>query len=50
MTVVFEGEGGYDGLTAIVGTSDPEFGNGYAMHGLIVDGYLPPDAEHVETE
>ena len=48
-TAVFDGEDGYEGLTAVVEVTEIER-DGYNLHGLIVDGYLPPNAEHFEAE
>jgi hypothetical protein len=41
LTWVFDGEGAYEGLTAIVEITEVAW-QGYGMHGLIVDGDLPP--------
>ena len=48
-TAVFHGEDGYEGLTAVVEVNETAW-TGYELHGLIVDGYLPPNAEHFEAE
>jgi hypothetical protein len=48
-TTTFDGEGDYDGLTAVVEMAEIS-GEGYHAHGVIVDGYLPPNAEHFGSE
>lgn len=42
-TAAFDGEGGYEGQTAIVEISEVA-GQGYTFHGLILDGDLPTSA------
>jgi hypothetical protein len=39
-TAVFDGEGAYDGLTAVVGIT--RYGGGWDLEGVIIDGSLPP--------
>lgn len=48
-TTVFHGEDGYAGLSAVVEITETER-TGYVLHGLIIDGYLPPRAEPFEAE
>jgi hypothetical protein len=48
-TTTFDGEGDYEGLTAVVEMAEIS-GEGYHAHGVIVDGYLPPNAEHFGSE
>jgi hypothetical protein len=40
-TAVFDGEGGYDDLTAIMGIT--RYGGGWDIEGVILDGPLPPE-------
>ncbi len=39
-TAVFDGEGGYAGLTAVIGIT--RYGGGWDVEGVIMDGSLPP--------
>lgn len=47
-TAVFDGEGGYDGLTAVMGIT--RYGGGWDVEGLIIDGSLPPTPTAVTRE
>jgi len=49
-TGFFVGEGGYEGLIAVVDIATDRAAGTWDLHGYIIDGELPPDPEPVISE
>jgi hypothetical protein len=49
-TGVFVGEGGYEGLIAVVDIATDRAAGTWDLHGYIIDGELPPPPEAVSSE
>ena len=47
-TGIFDGEGGYEGLTAVAEVTEAD--RGFSLRGVIIEGEVPPAPESMPTE